>query len=75
VGRFVALARNITGLGAPGGTIRLGLADLTSIASGNDFGVDNITLANAPEPAEWSLMILGFGAAGAMLRRRARVLA
>jgi len=62
-------------IGAPGGTIRLGLSDITSIASGNDFGVDNITLANAPEPAEWSLMILGFGAAGAMLRRRARVLA
>ncbi|MBS0335062.1 MAG: PEPxxWA-CTERM sorting domain-containing protein [Proteobacteria bacterium] len=26
-----------------------------------------------PEPAEWALMILGFGAAGAALRRRRRV--
>jgi hypothetical protein len=59
-----------------GGSLRLGLSDLTNVASGNDFGVDNISLASgAPEPAEWSLMIMGFGAAGAMLRRRTRVLA
>jgi hypothetical protein len=58
-----------------GGSLRLGLSDLTNYASGNDFGVDNIRLASAPEPAEWTLMIMGFGAAGAMLRRRARVLA
>jgi hypothetical protein len=28
------------------------------------------TLATIPEPASWSLMILGFGGAGAILRRR-----
>ncbi|MBS0332322.1 MAG: PEPxxWA-CTERM sorting domain-containing protein [Proteobacteria bacterium] len=28
------------------------------------------TFTPAPEPAEWALMIMGFGAAGAMLRRR-----
>ncbi|THD61329.1 PEPxxWA-CTERM sorting domain-containing protein [Phenylobacterium sp.] len=54
----------------PGGTIHLGLSDDSSIASGNDFGVDNIRLASVPEPAAWSLMILGFGGLGAVLRRR-----
>lgn len=32
-------------------------------------------LAPVPEPATWSLMIIGFGGAGAMLRNRRRVLA
>jgi hypothetical protein len=32
------------------------------------FSVDRI--GDVPEPAAWSLMILGFGAAGAVLRRR-----
>jgi PEP-CTERM motif len=54
---------------AQGGTIHLGLVDQSGVPGGNDFGVDNITLA-VPEPASWALMITGFGAAGAMLRRR-----
>jgi hypothetical protein len=62
---------NISGKFSVGaGTIRLGLSDNTTIASGNDFGVDNIKLASVPEPASWALMILGFGGAGAALRRR-----
>jgi hypothetical protein len=59
----------------PGGFIRLGLSDTNAAADGNDFGVDNLRLASAPEPAAWALMIMGFGAAGAMVRRRTRVLA
>jgi hypothetical protein len=55
------------------GVIHLGLSDDSAIASGNDFGVDNISLASVPEPASWALMITGFGAAGAMLRRRRQV--
>jgi hypothetical protein len=42
--------------------------------SGNDFALDDISLSTAapgvPEPATWALMIMGFGSAGAMLRRR-----
>jgi hypothetical protein len=41
--------------------------------SGNDFALDDISLSTsspAPEPAAWALMIVGFGAAGSMLRRR-----
>lgn len=54
----------------PGGTIRIGLVDDSQVANGNDFGVDNISLTAVPEPASWALMIMGFGSAGAMLRRR-----
>ena len=57
----------------PGGTIHVGLVDNSGIASGNDFGVDNITLASVPEPTSWALMILGFGGAGAALRSRRRL--
>ncbi|MBW8812234.1 MAG: PEPxxWA-CTERM sorting domain-containing protein [Caulobacterales bacterium] len=41
-------------------------------SSGNSFEVDNAagTLQAVPEPAAWALMILGFGAAGAMMRRQ-----
>ncbi|KQT31941.1 hypothetical protein ASG29_08710 [Sphingomonas sp. Leaf412] len=41
--------------------------------SGNYFGVDDLQLAassGVPEPATWALMIMGFGAAGAALRRK-----
>lgn len=60
-------------IGQPGGFIQLGLSDTTTIASGNDFGVDNITLSDAPEPASWALMLAGFGGLGVMLRRRRAV--
>jgi hypothetical protein len=32
--------------------------------------LDDVSLANVPEPATWAMMILGFGAAGSMIRRR-----
>ncbi len=37
-----------------------------------DEGLDNVSLgaAGVPEPAAWALMLLGFGAVGASLRRR-----
>lgn len=36
----------------------------------NSFEVDNFAVAAVPEPGAWALMIMGFGSAGAMLRRR-----
>ena len=43
--------------------------------SGNNIGpvADNLNLSSTggvPEPATWAMMILGFGAAGSMIRRR-----
>jgi len=47
---------------------RLPAAQLSSLA---DFAPENALIsAGVPEPATWALMILGFGAAGSMLRRR-----
>lgn len=47
--------------------------------SGNDFALDDIMLdtvrPGVPEPGAWALMILGFGAAGTMLRRRRAAIA
>lgn len=39
---------------------------------GNDFTLDDVSFDGAavPEPSMWALMIMGFGTAGAMLRRR-----
>lgn len=45
---------------------------LTSIA---DFAPNNSTLASAPEPAAWALMISGFGLAGASFRARRKTAA
>ncbi|WP_083276895.1 PEPxxWA-CTERM sorting domain-containing protein [Sphingobium phenoxybenzoativorans] len=36
------------------------------------FGSTSLAVSAVPEPATWLLMIAGFGAAGAMLRRRRR---
>ena len=41
-----------------------------------DVGIDNINFvvsAVVPEPTTWAMMILGFGAAGSMIRRRRAV--
>jgi hypothetical protein len=49
--------------------------------NGGDYLVNNhfvdplAPVGGVPEPAAWALMILGFGAAGAMIRRRRTVLA
>lgn len=45
-----------------------------AITEGLDLGLGT-TPSAAPEPAAWALMIGGFGFAGAMLRRRTRVVA
>ncbi|WP_296594940.1 laminin B domain-containing protein [Phenylobacterium sp.] len=62
------------------------MADLEQVQIFGDWGpgrdrvtLDNVALADAaaavPEPATWAMMILGFGAAGTMMRRRRLVVA
>jgi hypothetical protein len=41
----------------------------------NGYQVGNLSVAGVPEPGTWALMILGFGGAGAMLRRQRVALA
>ena len=58
----------------------IALVNQNTAFSGNDFALDDIVLDTiqpggtsvVPEPATWAMMIMGFGAAGAALRRRAR---
>lgn len=47
----------------------------TNLTGGQNEGVllDGISLSAVPEPATWALMILGFGAVGAAMRRRRAV--
>jgi hypothetical protein len=42
-----------------GGSVMLAIVDTNLAAGGNDFGVDNISLAT-PEPSTWAMMGLGF---------------
>lgn len=49
---------------------------ITLTSSSNSFEIDNLaTFGAVPEPTSWALMILGFGSAGAMLRRRRALVA
>jgi len=56
------------------GLLRLQIDSGTNFPGGNDFAIDNISVA-LPEPATWGLMIMGFGGMGASLRRRRAALA
>jgi len=59
-------------------SVFLSFVDLNLAPGGNDFAIDDITLTQVnavPEPAMWSMMIVGFGLVGAGLRRRAAVAA
>lgn len=62
-----------------GGAITLTFLDATGLNSGggSNLALDNLRLTSTggpasgtPEPAAWSLMIMGFGGVGAVLRRR-----
>ncbi|WP_404713593.1 PEPxxWA-CTERM sorting domain-containing protein [Sphingomonas sp. MMS24-J13] len=55
-------------------TTKFDRIDITQNGGGG-FELDNITIGNigaVPEPASWALMILGFGAIGALLRSSRR---
>jgi hypothetical protein len=46
---------------------------ITLESSSNSFEIDNLAVAaGVPEPAAWSLMIMGFGLAGGLLRAKRR---
>lgn len=58
---------------------RLSLFNANTIREGNDFAIDDINLdtrsivvvdGGVPEPATWAMMLMGFGAIGAALRKR-----
>lgn len=64
-------------VGAPGTTTKIEFISLaTQAVNDESFGIDNILVTGTstdggiPEPATWALMVLGFGAAGSILRRR-----
>jgi hypothetical protein len=45
--------------------------DSIKLTSGrNSFEIDNVAVGVVPEPATWAMMIIGFGAAGSLIRRR-----
>jgi hypothetical protein len=52
-------------------SVVLKIVDTNFIASGNDFGVDDIALT-APEPATWAMLITGFAGLGFAGWRRQR---
>ena len=62
--------------GALYGSTRLGGAGTSGTVfriDGSGFNVGGV--APVPEPATWAMMIIGFGAAGSMIRRRKAVVA
>ena len=53
-----------------GRTTRAGYVFTSGLAANTDIYRITFSTAAVPEPTTWALMILGFGAAGAVLRRR-----
>ena len=62
-------------------TLTISLPFQSGFDIGNYGSIDNFTYGNVggggvvPEPATWAMMIIGFGAAGSMIRRRKAVVA
>jgi hypothetical protein len=78
----IATSGNVTGTGnwlqfsgnfvATGTSAKISIFNDNSQASGNDYGLDLISVTAVPEPASWAMMIGGFGLIGAAARRRSR---
>ena len=67
------LAAGNTNLFAPASINFAGTARSVAITSGgNQFGFDDLVFGTGavPEPSVWTMLILGFGAVGATMRRR-----
>jgi choice-of-anchor C domain-containing protein len=57
-------------IAGPGNTTTLSFASATDTAYGP--ALDNVSVSAVPEPATWAMMIIGFGAAGSMVRSNRR---
>lgn len=55
---------------ATAGTYNTAFTYVSGARPAGDFVIDRVYVIAVPEPATWGLMIVGFGAAGAILRRR-----
>ncbi len=56
-------------------SVTLRITNSNTVFSGNDLGIDDISLSAAPEPASWAMMLAGFGLVGFSMRRRNRAVA
>jgi hypothetical protein len=64
------VANLITGsfMSTAGGHFDIRAVNAAGAASGNDFALDNISVAAVPEPAAWAMMLFGFFGLGSMVR-------
>jgi len=56
---------------ATSGSTNIQLAELYGASNGGVF-LDNVSVAAVPEPATWTMMLLGFLGIGFMVRRGSR---
>ena len=73
-GSYRLIGTNFSGAAWATGTLKLFYWD-TFTGDNSGSVAANVLAALVPEPATWAMMIGGFGAAGAMLRRRRQALA
>jgi hypothetical protein len=80
LGTTLLASANSTAFGTPNTFLSLAFPTITSAvfsngtSLGNSFTLDNVTIGAAvPEPTTWAMLMLGFGAVGAVLRSRRRV--
>lgn len=61
---------------APGGVTRISFLGGNAGSTGAfGFALDGVSISAVPEPATWAMMLIGFAAAGSMMRRRRNAMA